>query len=185
MKTQLSIIASFLFMSIFSFAQKSESLLHKENIKVWGNCEMCKKRIENAAISAGAITATWDEESKLLAVKYDGAKSSNKKIQEKVAAAGHDTQDAIANDNEYKKLPGCCQYERKATDKNEVAQATSMNCCKDNATCNAECSNTRGKACCKDNITCKDGYSTKDIACCKATTAKESCCKTASNCCGK
>ena len=185
MKTQLSIIASFLFMSIFSFAQKSESLLHKENIKVWGNCEMCKKRIENAAISAGAITATWDEESKLLAVKFDGAKSSNKKIQENVAAAGHDTQDEIASDKVYKKLPGCCQYERNTTDKKEVAQATSMNCCKDNATCKAECCNTTGKACCKNNTTCKDGCLTKKMACCKATTAKESCCKTASNCCGK
>lgn len=118
MKKQLTFILSFLFISIFSFAQ-TKSASTTEKIKVWGNCEMCKTKIEKAAKSAGASDAMWNEEAKILTVTYTTSKTSNKKIQEKVAAAGYDTQDATATDAAYKNLPGCCQYDRKAKEKKE------------------------------------------------------------------
>jgi len=93
-------------------AQKTP-ILKSETIKVWGNCETCKKRIENAAKSAGATTAMWNEDSQLLDLSYDAGKTSGKKIQEKIAASGHDTQDETANINRYDALPGCCKYRRK------------------------------------------------------------------------
>ena len=112
MKT-LSIIATILFSSLFglqSFAQTTKS----ETIKVWGNCEMCKKKIEKSAKSAGAITASWDADKLELVVNYDENKTTNLKIQQAVAKSGYDTQDVVADDKDYNKLPGCCKYERKA-----------------------------------------------------------------------
>jgi mercuric ion binding protein len=116
MKKQLSFIVSFLLLSIYSFAQAKTTT---EKIKVWGNCEMCKETIEKAAKSAGATEALWNEEAKVLTVTYASSKTSNKKIQEKVAAAGYDTETVRATEKAYKKLPGCCQYERKAVEKKE------------------------------------------------------------------
>ena len=102
----------FVFISAILFGQKYP-IVNKDTIKVWGNCESCKKRIESAAINAGAVNAIWNEDSKLLLVTYDGAKTSNRKIQEQIAAAGYDTQDIAAPGNAYNKLPGCCKYDRK------------------------------------------------------------------------
>lgn len=47
-----------MFFSATVFAQKSEE------IKVWGNCGMCKKTIEEAAIKGGAKSATWNKDTK-------------------------------------------------------------------------------------------------------------------------
>ncbi|HUS02121.1 MAG TPA: heavy-metal-associated domain-containing protein [Chitinophagaceae bacterium] len=96
----------------FSFAQKSTVLNTKEQIKVWGNCETCKKRIDKAAHSDGVATANWDVLSHVLSVSYDGAKTSSVKIQKAIAAAGHDTRDFKGDDESYNKLPSCCKYER-------------------------------------------------------------------------
>jgi periplasmic mercuric ion binding protein len=112
MKSLLSIaaIVCSLFISINVFAQQQ---LKKETIKVWGNCGMCKAKIEKAAKKAGAKTALWNEETKELKVSYTAAKTSNQKIQQEVAGVGYDTQDVIASDKVYNNLHGCCQYERK------------------------------------------------------------------------
>jgi copper chaperone CopZ len=113
---QLSIIAALLigiFSSTISFAQKAPINYKKASIKVWGNCESCKTRIENAAKNAGAATAYWDADSQILSVSFEGAKSSSEKIQKAIAAKGHDTQDFATTEAAYKKLPGCCKYERK------------------------------------------------------------------------
>ncbi|MBM3443932.1 MAG: hypothetical protein FJX83_02970 [Bacteroidetes bacterium] len=97
-----------LFMSLSVFAQK------KEDIKVWGNCGMCKKVIEEATLKAGAKKAAWNEETKVLTVEYSQRKTDMAKIQQSIAASGYDTQDFTAPDEVYSKLHGCCQYERKA-----------------------------------------------------------------------
>jgi copper chaperone CopZ len=112
MKKQLTMVLSFLFITIFSFAQTKDSTA-TEKIKVWGSCDMCKTKIEKAAKAAGTITADWNEESKILNVTYLASKSNNKKIQQKIADAGYDTQDLRATDAAFNKLPGCCKYDRK------------------------------------------------------------------------
>jgi len=101
-----------MFTAGFSFAQKNTSLNKKETIKVLGNCESCKKRIETTAKAAGAVTASWNEENEMLEVSYDGGKTSAIKIEQAIAAKGHDTQDVKATDKAYNKLPGCCKYDR-------------------------------------------------------------------------
>ena len=80
---------------------------------VWGTCEMCKKRIEKAAKSAGAEAASWDADSHMLALEFTTDKTDLSKIQQSIAKAGYDTQDVTASDDDYNKLHGCCKYERK------------------------------------------------------------------------
>lgn len=82
-----------------------------QNIKVSGNCEMCKERIETAAKSvAGVTTADWSTETKLLQVSFDDSKTNIDAIQKVIAKVGHDTQKFKAPDEVYKALPECCLY---------------------------------------------------------------------------
>jgi len=147
MKTRMTFILSILFISFSMnlFAQKAEG------IKFWGNCGMCKKVIENAALKAGASKASWSEETKMLAVSYKSNKTDLAKIQESIANAGYDTQDFTAPDEVYKKLHGCCQYERKAI----AASTDKKDCCKEG---NCE----------KDKSCCKEGKCEKGKDCCKS-----------------
>jgi copper chaperone CopZ len=98
----------------FSANAQSRSSVKKETIKVYGNCEMCQSKIEKAAKTAGATTAKWDVDSKMLAVSYNTSKSSADKIEKAVAAAGYDTEHEVSTEDAFNTLPGCCQYERKA-----------------------------------------------------------------------
>lgn len=100
--------------AIVAFAAGSLFAQEKvDSFMVYGNCGMCKKRIEKAAIAAGATTANWDKTTHFLTVAYDASKVTNQKLQQKVADVGHDTQLYTAKDKVYDKLPMCCLYERK------------------------------------------------------------------------
>lgn len=117
MKT-ITIFAAILFSAFISNSAAAQTQ-KTETIKVWGNCGMCKKKIERAAKGAGATTASWSEKTKQLQVSYTTEKTSNMKIQEAVAKVGYDTQDLTATDKAYHKLDACCQYDRKTADKKE------------------------------------------------------------------
>lgn len=83
-----------------------------ETIKVWGNCDMCKDRIEKAVKTEGATSADWNVKSKMLTVTFDPAKTNLEKLTKKLASVGHDTEKFKADDKVYNALPGCCRYER-------------------------------------------------------------------------
>ncbi len=80
------------------------------SFSVSGNCGMCKQRIEKAAKDAKASTANWNEETQILTITFDEAKTNQEKIQRKIAAVGHDNGEYIATDKVYNKLPDCCHY---------------------------------------------------------------------------
>jgi copper chaperone CopZ len=86
--------------------------LKSESIKVLGNCESCKNRIEKAAKAEGAKTAVWDSKTEMLAVTFDPSKTNVDALSKKIASAGHDTEKYKAEDKVYDALPGCCHYER-------------------------------------------------------------------------
>jgi hypothetical protein len=152
MKTQSFILSLFslLFISFASIAQTAKT----ENIKVWGNCGMCKKTIETAAKDAGATEANWNTETKILAVSYTSS-SNNQKIQKAVAASGYDTQDFTAPDEAYNKLHECCKYDRKAATPAKSGAAAAGSACCD------------GKDCCKDGKCVKHAKGDKAMDCCK------------------
>jgi copper chaperone CopZ len=84
-------------------------------IKVNGVCDMCKHRIENALKNTpGISSASWNIDSKTLLVQYSRAKINPAKIQQMVAAVGHDTEKIRASDVVYNALPDCCHYPRKS-----------------------------------------------------------------------
>ena len=85
----------------------------KSNFEVIGNCEICKKRIEKAALSLkGVKMATWDIPSNILSVTYNSNKILLDQIQSTIANLGHDTPLFRAPDDVYNELPMCCIYER-------------------------------------------------------------------------
>lgn len=110
MKTKITyifLIASFLFTTPQLFAQDKTA---KATIKVYGNCGMCKERIETALDQNGIKLATWDTKTKNLEVVYNSKKISEQKIHELVANAGHDTDKVKAKNEVYAALPFCCLY---------------------------------------------------------------------------
>src|SRR6195256_5345226 len=65
-----------------------------ESFKVYGECEMCKHRIENALKVDGIKSANWEEDSKILTVQYvlTADITGLDRIEQLVAAAGHDAE---------------------------------------------------------------------------------------------
>jgi len=83
-----------------------------ETFKVWGNCDMCKTRIEKAVKIDGVNKAEWNKDTKILTLVYNPSVVRSSDILSKVAKVGHDTEKFKAPDEVYKSLPGCCRYER-------------------------------------------------------------------------
>jgi mercuric ion binding protein len=80
-------------------------------LKVSGNCGMCKSSIEKAAKTAGATTANWDMDAKILTLMFDG-KTNLDKIETAIAAIGYDTEHKTATKASYDALHEFCKYER-------------------------------------------------------------------------
>lgn len=148
MKSQFLLFFSLLLFSFSSIAQDKKTEI-SEDIKVWGNCGMCKSRIEKAVKAAGVTSASWSSDTKMLSVKYNSDKLSNAKIQKAIAAVGHDTQDETATDEVYNKLPGCCKYDRKAatSEQNKLTN----NAVENKASCCSEKKENSKKECSKES----------------------------------
>lgn len=97
------------FLTLTSFGQ-SKSKVVTSNIKVYGNCGMCKERIEGVLDRKGIKKATWDLSTKNLNVIFVSSKISEQQICQLVASAGHDTDTVKAKDEVYAELPFCCLY---------------------------------------------------------------------------
>lgn len=82
---------------------------------VYGNCGMCKSRIEKALKVDGIESANWDTDSKLVKVVFNSDIISVDKLHQLVANVGHDTDLVKASDDTYNKLHICCKYERAKT----------------------------------------------------------------------
>ena len=87
--------------------------IDEASFKVFGNCGMCKRRIEKEAIATdGVKSADWDIETKILTISYDSDKNKLEDVHKNISKEGHDTEKVRADDDIYEALPGCCQYER-------------------------------------------------------------------------
>jgi mercuric ion binding protein len=109
MKTRIFILSILLFFVAHIFAT-AQSKLITSKINVYGNCAMCKKRIETALDQKGVKLAKWDSKTKELEVVYNPDKISEMQIHEAVASVGHDTDKVKAKDEIYAALPFCCLY---------------------------------------------------------------------------
>jgi copper chaperone CopZ len=90
-----------------------ESDIQNVTFTVGGNCDMCKERIEKAAMSVvGVKLASWNAETKKIQVQYNRNKINVLAIHKAIAKVGHDTDKVKAPDNVYKALPECCLYRK-------------------------------------------------------------------------
>jgi len=112
MKMKKTILLSVLFFAVISFSSIAQNIKN-EGLIVYGNCKVCKNRIETAAKTLdGIATAEWNNETKILDVSYDKSKTKIRKISKVIAKAGHDTDMHKASNEAYNALHGCCQYDR-------------------------------------------------------------------------
>lgn len=108
----MKIILPALLLAFFATSASAQKATVTETFKVPGNCGMCQKIIQNAALGAGVKTATWDMEKRTLTVTFKENKTSLDKIQKAVAKSGYDTLMFKATEAAYNGLHACCQYDR-------------------------------------------------------------------------
>ncbi|MBC7885388.1 MAG: heavy-metal-associated domain-containing protein [Saprospiraceae bacterium] len=84
------------------------------DVKVYGNCGMCKKTIEKAGNVKGISKTKWDTETAMAKITIDSTKTSVDEVLKRIAEVGYDSDAFRAPDAVYENLHGCCQYERPA-----------------------------------------------------------------------
>ena len=115
MKKYLLLLLAVLGTVVSTQAQEKKNKNAKVDVEVKGNCDMCKKRIEKAAFTVkGVKSATWHADDQMLHLIIDENKTDALKVQQAVAKVGHDTKQVKATDEDYKKLHGCCLYDRES-----------------------------------------------------------------------
>ncbi len=83
-----------------------------DTVKIYGNCGMCKSKIEKAANQKNISKAVWNEETGMAVISYDATQTNRDEILKKIAGLGYDSDSFKAPDAVYNGLPGCCQYDR-------------------------------------------------------------------------
>ncbi len=104
------IILSTVFLSLTFKGQSADKTIITTTIAVKGNCEQCKKRIENAADIKGVKFFEWDENTKIANVIYNSSKTNLETIEKAIAAKGYDADKQTGDISAYNKLPDCCKY---------------------------------------------------------------------------
>jgi len=113
MKTTFLTIALLLF-SALTFAQEKNKKIAME---VDGKCDMCKMRIEKAALGVkGVKYALWDIPSHELSLIIDERKTDPMKIKTALVNVGHDTKELKATDEAYESVHPCCKYREDDSD---------------------------------------------------------------------
>ena len=109
----LNRIFTFLFAAASLGSCSNGTFNTKSEFKVWGNCTMCKKTIENAVDVKGVMKANWDKDTKMMQVSYDSTLIKLDAMQQLIALSGYDTEKYTADENSYNGLHECCHYDRK------------------------------------------------------------------------
>ena len=93
----------------------------KMTFEVDGKCEMCKNRIEKAALGVNGVKyALWDIPSHQLSLILDERKTNPMKIKTALVAVGHDTKELKATQEAYDSVHPCCKYRDDDADDSEM-----------------------------------------------------------------
>ncbi len=100
---------------LFSFTAIQAQIKNAKTVTVtiYGNCEMCKNRIEKAGNGNALFQTTWNVETKKASIVYDAKQTNINTVLKQIALAGHDNTAFFASNKAYNNLPECCQYKRK------------------------------------------------------------------------
>lgn len=96
-----------------------------ESVKIYGNCGMCESTIEKAGNVKKVAEVDLNKDTKIATLTYDRSKTNQDEILKRIALAGYDSDQFLAPNDVYAKLPGCCQYDRvkkSETEKTEVIE---------------------------------------------------------------
>ena len=83
-----------------------------ETVKIYGNCGMCKTKIEKAGNLKKVAQVDWNIDTKMATLTYDAKKTNQDEILKRIALAGYDNDTFLAPNSVYDNLHGCCQYDR-------------------------------------------------------------------------
>jgi copper chaperone CopZ len=100
------------FLLVFTPGQAQVRNAVAVRVAVDGNCGMCKKTIEAAALIKREAMAEWDVDAKMATITYDSTRTDVDAVLKRIALAGYDNERYLAPADAYAALPGCCQYER-------------------------------------------------------------------------
>lgn len=107
----LIVILGFTLMSVAQ--EKNKKLL----MDVDGKCDMCKSRIEKAALGVkGVKYALWDIPTHQLSLIIDERKTDPMKVKTALVSVGHDTKELKATEEAYATVHPCCKYREDNTD---------------------------------------------------------------------
>ncbi len=113
MKNRLVVFIAVLITSI-AFAQDKNK---KMTFEVNGKCEMCKMRIEKAALGVSGVKyALWDIPTHELSLIIDERKTNSMEIKSAIAEVGHDSKELKATQEAYDNVHPCCKYREDNTD---------------------------------------------------------------------
>jgi periplasmic mercuric ion binding protein len=107
-----------LIMTVFGFTTNAQEVTKSKNAKISfevnGNCEMCQKRIQKAALSVNGVkSAVWNIETHQLSLILNEQKTTVLSVKKAIASVGYDSEEVKAKDEVYNDLHTCCQYDRK------------------------------------------------------------------------
>ena len=108
--SKMTLVIAILLSVTNSFAQIKNTIT--ETVKVYGNCGMCKTKIEKAGNLKNVSRVTWDADSQMATLEYDSKSTNQDEILKRIALVGYDSDKFLATDKTYSKLNKCCQYDR-------------------------------------------------------------------------
>lgn len=101
-------------MTSFGFAQEKNK---KMAFEVNGKCDMCKNRIEKAALKVSGVKyANWDIPTHELSLIVDERKTNAMAIKSAIAEVGHDSKELKATQEAYDAVHPCCKYREDNSD---------------------------------------------------------------------
>ncbi|MCL6267702.1 heavy-metal-associated domain-containing protein [Flagellimonas myxillae] len=113
MKNKILILTMLLISTLGLAQDKNKKMVMDVN----GKCDMCKMRIEKAALAVpGVKFADWSIPTHQLTLVMDERKTDAMKIKTALVEAGHDTKELKASQEAYDKIHPCCKYREDNSD---------------------------------------------------------------------
>lgn len=112
----MQVLNSMVYMSVWALVASScgngIEQSRTEEVMINGNCGMCEKTIEAAALVEGVAMADWDRKTRKATITFDSTRTSAAAVLKRIADAGYDNEQYTASDEAYADRPECCQYQR-------------------------------------------------------------------------
>jgi copper chaperone CopZ len=105
------LFTSLMFIATSAYATKIKNI-KTEIVKVYGNCDIGKTAIEHAGNLNKVAQVGWDLDTQMATLTYDTTKTNQTKILKRIALAGYDSDQFLAPDEAYERLPQNCHYDR-------------------------------------------------------------------------